>query len=277
MLALLCHVADRLRTQVASVDGILQNPTGWHDGKRVWGGGIVPVRKASRWLPWPIDELEQRMSESMTATLREEAGAAVQHSLGAAGERLQDSEPDDEIVQPRQPQPAPSVAGLTAVARRVAVGTNGQPLGNVHTGAAPPWLAGAQGPAAVPAAASDPADAPPAAETDTMATSASDALLRPAGVGPLTQEQAQRVERAQRRNRRVFPKKHRMPAAAVVGGVQGVGTVAPPTAWLPKFGRVWEFGSREEARQEFLRGESASQRGRAAKRRSELAERDEGL
>jgi len=21
--------------------GVLQNPTGWHEGKRVWGGGVV--------------------------------------------------------------------------------------------------------------------------------------------------------------------------------------------------------------------------------------------
>jgi hypothetical protein len=28
-----------------SADGIAQNPTGWHDGKRVWGGGIVRLKK----------------------------------------------------------------------------------------------------------------------------------------------------------------------------------------------------------------------------------------
>ncbi len=37
---------------VTSDKGILQNPTGWHEGERVWGGGIVKVKS---WAPWPID------------------------------------------------------------------------------------------------------------------------------------------------------------------------------------------------------------------------------
>ncbi|RDD36852.1 Coiled-coil domain-containing protein 84, partial [Trichoplax sp. H2] len=43
-------------TTVTSSLGILQNPTGWHDGTRVWGGGIVKYsRQSDQWFPWPID------------------------------------------------------------------------------------------------------------------------------------------------------------------------------------------------------------------------------
>lgn len=37
-----------------SKDGILQNASGFHEGKRVWGGGIVRVPK-EEWVAWPID------------------------------------------------------------------------------------------------------------------------------------------------------------------------------------------------------------------------------
>eukprot|EP00124_Ichthyophonus_hoferi_P000323 Ihof_evm19s11 gene=Ihof_evmTU19s11 len=36
--------------------GILQNPTGWHEGRRVWGGGIVRYKKPGQWIPWELDE-----------------------------------------------------------------------------------------------------------------------------------------------------------------------------------------------------------------------------
>lgn len=39
--------------------GILQNPTGMHQGNRVWGGGIIKVAPKD-WIPWPIDlDLDQ--------------------------------------------------------------------------------------------------------------------------------------------------------------------------------------------------------------------------
>ena len=47
-----------------SKDGIMQNASGFHEGKRVWGGGIVRVPK-EEWVPWPIDlenaELQPRV------------------------------------------------------------------------------------------------------------------------------------------------------------------------------------------------------------------------
>jgi len=44
-------------TTLTSDRGILQNPTGWHEGDRVWGGGIVKVR---HWIPWPVDIDEEQ-------------------------------------------------------------------------------------------------------------------------------------------------------------------------------------------------------------------------
>jgi len=45
--------------QVTSAEGIEQNPTGKHNGRRVWAGGIVlySTRQAHRWQPWDIDML----------------------------------------------------------------------------------------------------------------------------------------------------------------------------------------------------------------------------
>jgi hypothetical protein len=40
---------------VISVNGIKQNPTGWDQGERVWGGGIVKYKREGEWQPWPID------------------------------------------------------------------------------------------------------------------------------------------------------------------------------------------------------------------------------
>ena len=37
-----------------SASGIVQCSTGWLDGRRVWGGGIIKVPQAA-WVPWPID------------------------------------------------------------------------------------------------------------------------------------------------------------------------------------------------------------------------------
>ncbi|KAJ0402301.1 hypothetical protein ATCC90586_006379 [Pythium insidiosum] len=60
----------KIRT-LTSPDGVLQNPLGIHDGARVWGGGIVKVRK-TEWLAWGIDllvtaELEGRHGDSSPA------------------------------------------------------------------------------------------------------------------------------------------------------------------------------------------------------------------
>eukprot|EP00731_Ephydatia_muelleri_P012326 Em0006g1220a len=39
--------------------GVLQNPTGWHEDQRVWGGGIVKLKHNSdQLLVWEIDHIE---------------------------------------------------------------------------------------------------------------------------------------------------------------------------------------------------------------------------
>ncbi|XP_028402723.1 coiled-coil domain-containing protein 84-like isoform X2 [Dendronephthya gigantea] len=37
--------------------GVMQNPTGFHDGQRVWGGGVVKHKNArpDQWYPWEFD------------------------------------------------------------------------------------------------------------------------------------------------------------------------------------------------------------------------------
>jgi hypothetical protein len=44
-----------------SAQGILQNASGWHNGTRVWGGGIVSV-PAEEWEPWFVDLDPERNS-----------------------------------------------------------------------------------------------------------------------------------------------------------------------------------------------------------------------
>ncbi len=58
-----------------SKDGIAQNPTGWHQGARVWRGGIVKSRAAD-WHAWSIDldaEIEGEVQGSSVL------GESVQH------------------------------------------------------------------------------------------------------------------------------------------------------------------------------------------------------
>jgi len=45
--------AKNPQTRVSKL-GIFQNPTGIHEGKRVWGGGIIKIPQ-HEWIPWPID------------------------------------------------------------------------------------------------------------------------------------------------------------------------------------------------------------------------------
>jgi len=63
----------RVYRTVISSRGIIQNPTGVHEGKRVWGGGIIKYRDPADWLPWPIDLDVDRE----TISLRSAAAVAV--------------------------------------------------------------------------------------------------------------------------------------------------------------------------------------------------------
>ncbi|RMX62234.1 hypothetical protein KXD40_004988 [Peronospora effusa] len=99
---------------VTSSEGILQNSFGRHEGKRVWGGGIVKLRKAE-WILWPIDQLvkeEQADQPDMQQTGME--GMSFTHRVTeiAQGEGLSSVKP---------------VSWVACV-------------GNVHTAAVPPWM-----------------------------------------------------------------------------------------------------------------------------------------
>lgn len=45
-----------------SSDGIIQNASGWYQGSRVWGGGIVKI-PPSEWQPWFVDLDPERNSQ----------------------------------------------------------------------------------------------------------------------------------------------------------------------------------------------------------------------
>ncbi|RLN88530.1 hypothetical protein BBJ28_00008136 [Nothophytophthora sp. Chile5] len=106
--------ARRLKT-LTSPDGVVQNPLGQHGGQRVWGGGIVKLRKAE-WLPWPIDQLVKE----------EHSAAEATGSVDGAG---------DHTYTHRVTELAygEGLGSIAAVSWRSSVG-------NVHTAAVPPWM-----------------------------------------------------------------------------------------------------------------------------------------
>ncbi|XP_068731972.1 centrosomal AT-AC splicing factor-like [Montipora capricornis] len=95
---------------VQSEQGILQNPTGWHEGQRVWGGGIVKYRPGStQWFPWMMDLMDNGSkscpSSADNVVPRFQTAQAYGENLTCIG-----------IVDLKQGE------------------------GNIHTGAMPPWL-----------------------------------------------------------------------------------------------------------------------------------------
>ncbi|KAK3754010.1 hypothetical protein QZH41_020290, partial [Actinostola sp. cb2023] len=88
--------------------GILQNPTGWHEGCRVWGGGIFKYRQGSdQWFPSEMD-LNDGVAGQSNACMD---SLSVQTDI-AFSENLK-------CINPPELNPGE---------------------GNVHTGATPPWL-----------------------------------------------------------------------------------------------------------------------------------------
>ncbi|EGZ09997.1 hypothetical protein PHYSODRAFT_396936, partial [Phytophthora sojae] len=99
---------------VSSAEGVLQNPLGRHEGKRVWGGGIVKLRK-SEWIPWAIDQLvKEEQADHPETQHAGKDGPAFVHRVTelARGEGLS------------------SIASVSW----------GAGVGNVHTAAVPPWM-----------------------------------------------------------------------------------------------------------------------------------------
>ncbi|KAG6596125.1 coiled-coil domain-containing protein 84-like [Phytophthora cinnamomi] len=106
--------APRRCKTVSSTDGVLQNPLGRHEGRRVWGGGIVKLRKAE-WIPWAIDQLvKEEQADRPETHLAGKDGPAFVHRVTelARGEGLS------------------SIASVSW----------GAGVGNVHTAAVPPWM-----------------------------------------------------------------------------------------------------------------------------------------
>ncbi|KAF1319417.1 hypothetical protein FI667_g13245, partial [Globisporangium splendens] len=103
---------------VESSLGILQNPLGQHGGKRVWGGGIVTVKKPE-WVPWPIDAL-----------VREEGNRSSANNAPQAS-----NDNDDRSLTHRVTELAFG-DGLGQITRV----SWGDRVANVHTAAVPPWM-----------------------------------------------------------------------------------------------------------------------------------------
>lgn len=117
-----------------------QNATGWSEGKRVWGGGIIKVKN---WVPWPID-------------LDPDADILLPPPPGQGGPNQ-----NAPLAQPPPPQPIEQstklspLASMTGAKRTVSASGSGLTTievpalepgeGNVHSGATPPWLLDAKG------------------------------------------------------------------------------------------------------------------------------------
>ncbi|ETN05778.1 hypothetical protein PPTG_23434 [Phytophthora nicotianae INRA-310] len=102
--------ARRCKTLTSS-EGVLQNPLGRHEGKRVWGGGIVKLRK-SEWIPWAIDQLVKEEQADMQQSGVDNAFGIHRVTELARGDGLS------------------SIGSVTW----------GASMRNVHTAAVPPWM-----------------------------------------------------------------------------------------------------------------------------------------
>lgn len=214
--------------QVVSAAGVLQNPSGRHEGRRVWGGGIVKYRIPKRgtstpWQPWVIDSLDMQSRRTHNPLLLLQLNMAGGHNAAAAMPAATAAGPSSysdgamaassDAVAAAPMQAVRTVAafgeGLTAVV--VPELLPGE--GNVHSGATPPWL--------LPSTSTKNKATPPASRVKP----AQIAVRLPAAVEPSSGKQ--KVSLAD------FPNKHRAIAAGVRPGA------AASAAWMPKFGRVW--------------------------------------
>jgi len=109
--------------------GILQNPTGWNNYERVWGGGIVKFRKEGQWLPWPID-LDDESDQSGQGVM---GGWNVQS-------KPQEEQPRLEILKGIDHNQKIQIQGFGSNLTSLGTISLSPGEGNVHTGATPPWL-----------------------------------------------------------------------------------------------------------------------------------------
>ncbi|KAK9720414.1 Coiled-coil domain-containing protein 84 [Basidiobolus ranarum] len=212
---------------VASPLGVLQNPTGWHHNHRVWGGGIVKYKQAHQWIPWPID-LDDEGRDTTVAYM----GNWALHSKGKVNSDADENDGtkfDDEYVyklsgydsseEPEDddvkdnPRLAPRVQAPLLTAIQVPPLKTGE--SNVYTeGSVPPWLR---------------ADDEPEGSSKSTIGPSMDIFLK-----------AKELER-----------KAKLNPERIGAGFDR--TKKTGKYWVPNFGRVWNSGTRNDTRKEFLR------------------------
>lgn len=242
--------------QVESSDGILQNPLGTHECKRVWGGGIVKLRyvgilnshhvivclyalvvklsayvvlwsfrKPNEWIPWPIDllvkEENDRRAAADNGTLYPDLNS--EHN-GDGGERASFSHRVTDMAFGE---------GLGRISK-VAWGDS---VANVHTAAVPPWMV--------------------QSEEEYKRCNQRQLLLNGligSGSSPIQDTWTQQSGREQN-----GPSETRASignASAVVADMKDdISTRAAENDpnWLPNFGGVWQEGPRSKTKHEFAK------------------------
>jgi hypothetical protein len=181
---------------VWSKDGIAQNPTGWHNNMRVWGGGIVKVR-AEEWRAWDIDR-DEATSDLSATSATSVLGESVHRTLArTTHSKLAAIHVDPELAK----------------------------KGNIHTGARPPWETDDEEPSSAPQ------------------------------VGPTVSllAIARQKQRIQNKNPNRVGAEHANRVRLEQQGVTSEQTDDADPHWLPKFGRVFNAGSRADSRKEFDR------------------------
>ncbi|XP_065056042.1 centrosomal AT-AC splicing factor-like isoform X2 [Rhopilema esculentum] len=159
---------------VLNSHGVMQNHTGWHDGKRVWRGGIVKQGFRRR-------------------------------DLTKVSKGRKFGEEDSEHIH-RTSSFLPTLSSVTPSKNA------GKLVGNIHTGAVPPWLQ----------------------DDDSNQPSSEPAI------GPSYQEFLRHAEKKQK-------KKSNFKSV----GANFDHSAETSDDWLPSFGRVWNSGPRWQSRREY--------------------------
>jgi hypothetical protein len=212
-----------------SKNGILQNPTGFHNGERVWGGGIIKV-KPEDWIPWPIDlDDENDQYEEGKSYLGEVPTTSFYLKSKSDNGTITN---EGEIKVKRTIGYAPN---LTRIEVQQLL-----PDGNIHSGAKPPWLC-------------DDVDNITSTLTTTKATNTT-----PERPVPSVDLSFLRTSKKKEKNpNRVGADWVRYVQQQQQGGRSAqdnekTSSEAIDDMWLPKFGRVWNEGPRIASRREFL-------------------------
>ncbi|GAB9475785.1 hypothetical protein Gpo141_00012864 [Globisporangium polare] len=193
---------------------------GIHEGRRVWGGGIVKLRKPNEWIPWPVDLL-----------VREEND----RSTGAGGQLYQDLNSEHNGGE------------LASFSHRVTDMAFGEGLGriskvawsdsvaNVHTAAVPPWMV----------------------QSEEEYKRCNQRQLAPNGAIPGSQHSVQdtwtqKIGRAQTGSSETGDSADTEKEADDTNTHTAAAERIDPN-WLPNFGGVWQEGPRSKTKQEFAK------------------------